>query len=240
MLGTSPPGLRSRLTVTGDQVAFALPLTLAAVGIAGVLVLDHSHPGSLIQPGSVIQPGGHVHHVAMALAMTLAMMSPMAVPLCRVIARATLWWKAPRTVLVALAAYLSVWCLASAVLHIGSELVMPGLTTLGATVCLTLWCVALQILPGRARVLAACAVTRPVRPDRVVRDASGWGVRAAGRCVTSCLVPMALTAVHPTPAAVGGVGALLLVERFSEPLPRGALVVPYIVLGAVLISSTHP
>jgi len=85
----------------------------------------------------------------MALAMTLAMMSPMAVPLCRAVARATLWWQAPRTVLAALTAYLA-----------------------------------------------------------------GWGVRGAGRCVTSCLVPMALTAAHPTPQALAGVGALLLVERF--------------------------
>jgi Predicted metal-binding integral membrane protein (DUF2182) len=232
MLGISSSGLRARLTVNGDQVAVALPLVVAAVGIAGLFVLDGVHPGGHLHPG------GHVRHVEMALAMTLAMMSPMAVPLCRVVARATLWWQAPRTVLVALAAYLCVWCLASMVLHIGSALVMPGLTILGATVCLTSWCVALQILPGRARVLAACAVTRPVRPGRGMRDATGWGVRAAGRCVTSCLVPMALTAVHPTPAAVGGVGALLLVERFSEPLPRGTLVVPYIALGAVLISST--
>lgn len=237
MLGTSSPGLRSRLTVTGDQVAVALPLTVAAVGIAGVFVLGHVHPGADIHPGGHVHPGGHARHLEMALAMTLAMMSPMAVPLCRVTARATLWWQAPRTVLAALAAYLSVWCLASTVLHLGSELVMPVLTTLEATVCLTLWCVALQILPGRQQVLAACAVTRPVRPDHPMPDAAGWGVRAAGRCVTSCLVPMALTAVHPTPAAVVGVGALLLVERFFE-LPRAALVVPYLALGAALTSST--
>ena len=130
------------------------------------------------------------------------------------------------------------WCLASTALHLGSELVLPVVTTLEATGCLTLWCVALQILPGRRQVLAACAVTRPVRPGLGMRDATGWGVRAAGRCVTSCLVPMALTAVRPTPAAVVGVGALLLVERFVEPLPRASLVVPYLALGAALIVST--
>lgn len=208
--------------LSGDTVALALPLIATVCGVVGLIaVADHAH--------------GHVQHLIMIISMTLAMMSPFAIPLGRAVAGATLWWHAPTAVLAALLVFLGVWCMAAAGMHLIGEVLGLLITPVGAIALLTAWCFATQIGRGRLRVLA-CQVTQPIHSDRHIRGATSWAGLATARCMRACAAPMTLTAVQPSLTGFAAVAILLWVERFAaRPQLRLPLAVAYLGIGVSMV-----
>jgi hypothetical protein len=207
-----------------DTVAVALPL---ASGLGGVLVLMLG-----------LRSATPVGHLAMVVAMTMAMMSPYAVPLARAVARATLWWQATQAVVVAVATFLGLWCVVSAALHLAGTAVSLTLGSRAALALLALVCAVVVQRRGRTALLRACAVTRPVRPAHPARDAGRWAALAGGRCVRVCALPMTLMAIEPSLAGFAAVTTLLWVERFTgRPALRYVLAAGYLAVGAALIAT---
>lgn len=225
-----PPGLISA-RLSGETVAVVLPLLLAGLGVAGLVVAD--------------QITGHLGHLLMIIGMTWAMMSPFAIPLAQAVARATLWWHAAVAAIVAVSVYLGVWALAGAAMHGTAEvlevLVPPG----GVIALIGLGCVAAQVGRRRLILLASCQITRPIRPGDHVRGAAHWAGLASARCLRVCAAPMMLTAVQPSLIGFGAVAALLWVERFAgRPALRVPLALGYLALTIILVLGTaaggHP
>jgi hypothetical protein len=208
--------------ISAETLAVLLPLFLTGVGVAALTFSSQTY--------------GMAHHLLMIIGMTLAMMSAFAIPLCRAVAGATLWWHAPTTVVVALLAFLAVWMFAASFLHLAvgvlATLVSPPLAALMIMVC----CAASQIGSRRAVLLASCQLTRPVRPGYHVRGAAVWAGLAAGRCVRVCALPMALTAVAPSMASLVLVTAMLWFERVAHrPQLRLWLALGYLGIGTLLM-----
>jgi cell division protein FtsW (lipid II flippase) len=214
------------VTMNAETVAVVLPVLATALGVAGLLFLSDR------------EMEGWEHHLLMIIGMTLAMMSPFAIPLCRAVARATLWWHADVAVVVALLVFVTVWTLTGGVLHLAVGALSLIITPTVTIVVLALCCAAIQIGRRRARLLNACQFTRPLRPGRHVRVPAQWAGLAAARCVRVCALPMALTAVQPGLAGFAVVAALLWVERIAHrPQLRVWLAIGYLGLGAALVAT---
>lgn len=214
------PGFAGR--VNGEAVAVAVPLLLAGLGIAGLLVAE--------------QMTGHLRHLVMIIGMTWAMMGPFAIPLARAVARATLWWQAATAAIVALAVYLGLWSLAGAAMHGAAELLALLFPPGGVIALIGLGCAALQIGRRRAFLLNACQVTRPIRPGHHRGGAAHWAGLASARCMCVCAAPMMLTAVQPGLPGFAAIAALLWTERFAgRPQLRLPLAFGYLVLTVALV-----
>jgi hypothetical protein len=225
MAGPSVSPVRSR-SADADTVAVALPL---AAGLGGALVLVLG-----------LRSAAPVGQLAMVVAMTLAMMSPYAVPLARAVARATLWWQATQAVVVAVVTFFGLWCVASAVLHLAGTAMSLTVGSRAALALLALVCAIVVQRRGRTALLQACAVTRPVRPAHPARDAGRWAALAGGRCVRVCAAPMTLMAIEPSLAGFAGVTTLLWIERFTgRPALRYVLAAGYLAIGAALIATAR-
>ena len=214
-----------RRALSGEAVAVALPLAAAALGMASLLAVPHHAPS---QAGQIL----------MIIGMTLAMMSPFAVPLGRAVARATLWWHAPAAVAVALLVFLGIWSLAAAGMHLIGETLARVITPAGAIALLAMGCIGAQIGHRRLRLIAACQVTQPIYQDQHVRGAARWSGLAAARCIRACAVPMTLTAVQPSLAGFIAVATLLWVERFAgRPQLRLPLALGYLIIGVAMLAA---
>jgi hypothetical protein len=212
-----------RRALSGEAVAVALPLAAAALGMASLLAVPEDAPS---QAGRIL----------MIIGMTLAMMSPFAVPLGRAVARATLWWHAPAAVAVALLVFLGIWSVAAAGMHLIGEALAVVITPAGAIAVLATGCIGAQIGHRRLRLLAACQVTQPIYQDQHVRGAARWSGRAAARCIRACAVPMTLTAVQPSLPGFIAVATLLWVERFAgRPQLRLPLALGYLTIGVATL-----
>jgi hypothetical protein len=209
-------------SVSAETMAVVLPLCATVLGLGCIIMSSEmSHMA---------------HHLLMIIGMTLAMMSGFAIPMCRAVARGTLWWHANLAVVVAVITFLSVWILAAAVLHLGVSALGTLIGSIAIASVITLCCASSQIGRSRARLLAACELTRPLRPDRHIRAAAQWAGLAGARCVRVCALPMALTAVQPTLASLASVTALLWIERVAHRPPlRLCLAVGYLGLGAFVV-----
>lgn len=230
------PSRRLALAGAGDVLAVALPLATMTLGVA-ILFVTGSHLG--LYPEHDTAPDDvseHLHHVSAVVGMTLAMMSPFALPLGRAVSRATVWWEAPRAVAVAVLVFVGVWCVAAAGLHVVGELLSVALTPVGALAVLSVLCALGQIGRRRTALLDGCQLTQPVLPGTPERGAASWGLLAVGRCVRVCAVPMTVMALAPGLVSLVGVTALLWTERFG-PRPRraGLLAAGYLLLAAVLV-----
>ena len=213
---------------SAETLAIALPLAAAAVGIAGLLAVDG-------------QSYGHIGHLVMIVGMTLAMMSPLAIPLGRAVAGSTLWWQARAAVLVALTLFLGLWGLAAAAMHLVAEVLGLVMTQTGAIALLAVGCIAVQIGRGRLRLLVACRVTQPIYPNRHLRSAAHWAGLASGRCMRVCATPMMLSAVQPSLACFAAVAVLLWVERFAaRPALRVPLALGYLGIAVALVLTSWP
>ena len=213
-----------RRALSGEAVAIALPLVAAALGMATLVAVPHHPPR---------QGGG----ILMIIGMTLTMMSPFAVPLGRAVGRATLWWHAPAAVAVAMLAFLGIWVLATAGMHLIGEALALMITPAGAIALLTTGCIAAQIGHRRLRLISACQVTQPIYRDQHVRGAARWSGLAAARCIRACAVPMTLAAVQPSLAGFAAVAVLLWVERFAgRPQFRLPLALGYLTIGVTMLA----
>jgi hypothetical protein len=209
--------------LSGDALAVTLPLIATVSGMVGLLAVgDHAH--------------GHVRHLTMIISMTLAMMSPFAIPLGRAVSRATLWWHAPAAVLVALLVFFGLWSMAAAGMHFMGDVLGLLITPAGAIALLTAWCVGSQIGRGRLRMLAACQVTQPIHSGQHIRGAAHWAGLASARCLQACAAPMTLTAVQPSLAGFAAVAILLWVERFAgRQHLRLPLALAYLGIGVAMV-----
>jgi hypothetical protein len=211
--------------LSGEAVAIALPLIATALGLASLIAVPDHGPS---QAGSIL----------MIIGMTLAMMSPFAVPLGRAVARATLWWHAPAAVVVALLVFLGIWSLAAAGMHLIGEALAVMITPAGAIALLATGCIGAQIGHRRQRLIAACQVTQPIYQDQHVRGAARWSGLAAARCIRACAVPMTLAAVKPSLAGFTAVAVLLWAERFTgRPQLRLPLALGYLTIGLAMLAA---
>lgn len=220
-----------------------LPLWMCLAGMTtGVLLLTATAEGAVAHDGEMAGHGDahHIQHLLMIAATTLIMMSPLAFPLLRTLARTTLWTEAAIALAAAWAGFVGLWCLAAAAMHVAGELLSRVITAPGAIVALTACCVAAQYSRRRAAMLNACRRTRPMRPRRPVVGGLGWSADAAYRCIKMCAAPMTLMALSPTVAVSAAITALLWWERFSSRRRelRGALVFAYVVVGAGMLLAT--
>jgi hypothetical protein len=213
-------------TVTAETIAVVLPLFATGLGVIGLVLANG-------------EMNGIAHHLLMIIGMTLAMMSAFAIPMCRAVARGTLWWHANAAVVVALLTFLFAWILAAAVLHLGIATLGTLIGPVAIAAVITLCCASSQIGRPRAQQLAACQLTRPLRPGQHIRGAAQWAGIAGARCVRVCALPMALSAVQPTLAILASVTALLWIERVAHRPPlRLWLAVGYLGLGALVVITT--
>jgi hypothetical protein len=213
--------------VNAEMIAVVLPLFATGLGLIGLVLANG-------------EMNGIAHHLLMIIGMTLAMMSAFAIPVCRAVARGTLWWHANAAVVVALLSFLSVWILAAAVLHLGVGALGTLIGPVAIAAVITICCASSQIGRPRARRLAACQLTRPLRPGQHVRAAAQWAGLAGARCVRVCALPMALTAAQPTLAILASVTALLWIERVAHRPPlRLWLAVGYLGTGALVVITTN-
>lgn len=215
------PALTSRLD--GYTVAMVLPVVAAVTGVAYWLLAPAD---------------GLSAHLGAAVAMTLVMMGPYAVPLGQAVAQAALWHQAAAAVAVVVLTFLAAWCLASLGLHLVGAALAAALSPSAAVAAVALGCVVGQLSWQRQARLAACRFTRPVRPGRPLRSAAGWGLAAMLRCSRVCAVPMLLMSLAPTLLGGLAVTALLWGERFAaRPALRGGLAVGYLAVAVVLVRS---
>lgn len=179
---------------------------------------------------------GHVHHLLVTSAMTLAMMGPLGLPVCVAASRSSLWATSGQAVVVAFATFVAAWIAVGGALHVGTELIIAATPTGAVAMGLALWCAVDTASRRRDRRLAACAVSRPLLPQAPLSGAIDLGATAAARCVATCWAPMALAVAYP---AVGvPVSAAILLERFVNPRPRWLLTVGFgvVAIGVAVIT----
>ena len=179
---------------------------------------------------------GHVHHLLVTSAMTLAMMGPLGLPVCVAASRCSLWAVSARAVVVAFGTFIAVWIAVGGALHVGTELSIAATPTGAVGIALALWCAVDVSSRRRDRRLAACAVSRPLLPHAPLSGAIDLSAAAAARCVATCCAPMALAVAHP---ALGvPVSAAILLERFVTPRPRWLLTTGFglVAIGTAVIT----
>jgi hypothetical protein len=206
-----------------------LPAVAAAIGWAAWPV---------VTVASGIGGHGHVHHLLVTSAMTLAMMGPLGLPVCVAASRSSLWTASARAAVVAFATFIAVWIAVGGALHVATELAIAAAPGGAVAVALALWCAADASSRPRDRRLAACAVSRPLLPHAPLSGAIDLGATAAARCVATCWAPMALAVAHP---ALGvPVSAAILLERFVTPRPRWLLTVGFglVSIGVLVITGS--
>ena len=192
---------------------WALPVAATCIGWLSMLVLSHG------------EGRGHLHHLLVVTAMSVAMMSPLAIPLCVTAARSSLWSTATRCVVVGFAAFVGAWIATGAVLHLLTEVAI-AIATPGAVVfVLAAWCAIDVMSRRRAARLTACAVTRPLFPRSSTVRVADLGVVAASRCMATCWAPMALAVAQPGLAVP--VSGVIVLERLITPRPRWSMVIAY-------------
>jgi hypothetical protein len=208
------PGRRRRLSVLTRRPEL-VPLGAAAVGWAAAFTPWFGH-GSAIGGTPGAGPS-HLHHVAAISAMTLAMMSPLAIPLVRTVSSTSTWWRVRRAVLLAFAAFALTWMSIGLALHVVVEALSepagrPARVAGAALVAFAL----LQLHPRRKLQVLRCGRPRALR-------ARGWtaevdclhlGADTAARCGQVCGLPMlAMVAVPSSLVLMAGLTAASLVER---------------------------
>ena len=109
---TATAGARHVAARVGRSLRWPWILPIAATGLGWMAVLALSRTNG----------DGHLHHLLAIGAMAVAMMSPLALPVCVAAARSSLWRTSTRCVVAAFAAFIGVWIAAGAVLHVTTEL----------------------------------------------------------------------------------------------------------------------
>jgi hypothetical protein len=176
---------------------------------------------------------GHVHHLLMTSSMSVAMMSPLAIPVCVSAGRSSLWCTSSRCIAAAYGAFIGAWIAAGAVLHVVTEVAVRIAPAEAVAVVLATWC-ALDVMSRRRSVrLSACAVSRPLFPGSAGVRAVDLGAVAASRCVSTCWAPMALAVAQPTlgvPVAV-----VIVSERVLAPRNRWSIAVAFCAMTAWIV-----
>jgi predicted metal-binding membrane protein len=195
------------------QWPWTLPIAASGLGWLSVLVLSRTNGD------------GHLHHLLVIGAMAVAMMSPLALPVCVAATRSSLWHTSTRCVIASFAAFISIWVAAGAVLHVTTELAV-GLAPAGLLFAgLAGWCAFDAVSRRRARLLAACTVSRPLLPRSPTACAADLGAASAVRCFGTCWAPMALVVTQPLLAVP--ISALIVLERLVTPRPRWPMAAVY-------------
>ncbi|MGE0878487.1 MAG: DUF2182 domain-containing protein [Acidimicrobiia bacterium] len=189
----------------------------------------------MAQPAAFDSLSDHRRHLPMVAAMTFAMMAPLAVPVCRISAVRSRWWRSTPAVNGAFVGFMLVWLATSAALHVAVDLAIAATSRTavsgGALVAIA-W--SLRDPARRARRLAACEVSSAVRPDREFLDAAALGIKGATSCVTTCAPLMAVVAVRPSVAATAVATAALLSERALAPRFGRTVAGAYLAVALVL------
>lgn len=158
----------------------------------------------------------HVHSFggAMAhwLAMTLAMMVPMALVPIRTTAARSLWRRRHRAMAAFLAGYVGLWMLFGA---IASRLTMTNRTASAIAFAVAgTW----QLTRAKRIALAACHRTAPIAPYgwRADRDCIRYGLMIGVRCIASCWALMLACAFSGHALAAIAIGtAVGVFERYT-------------------------
>jgi predicted metal-binding membrane protein len=202
------------------STAWLVPLVGTVCGWAAVVAV------------ALLHTSGHTHHLLGIAAMSVAMMSPLAIPVCQVTARRTIWQMTNRCVLVTYVAFVGVWVAAGAALHVLAEATMVVVPERVLVVLLATWCGVDAMTRRRSVRIAACSVARPAVPGAPLLGAVELGASAGRACVGTCAAVMALSVVEPSlmvPASV-----VVLVERVVQPPPRACIALAF---GAVAITA---
>lgn len=140
------------------------------------------------------------------VAMTVAMMSPLARPTVRHAALASLWTRRTRSVVVCLGGYLVVWIAAAVVMTLVIQ-AASGLGIVPVQVAAAGAAIAWQFTATKRRQLRRCAQTIPLAPNgwRADYDCARFGALVGSSCVVTCWGYMAvgLTAGHSLPILAG-------------------------------------
>jgi predicted metal-binding membrane protein len=203
---------------------WVLPVAAACLGWLSVLLFSRTNGH------------GHIHHLLVNSAMTVAMMSPLAVALCVAAARSSLWSASTQCVLAAFATFIGAWIAAGAVLHVLTELAIEVAPAGVVAVGLATWCAIDVASRRRTRRLSACFVSRPLFPNSSTLGAIDLGATAASRCLGTCWAPMALAVTQP---ALGvPVSALIVLERLITPRPRWSITAVFGLVAAWGLAAT--
>jgi predicted metal-binding membrane protein len=210
-------------------------VTAAVAMIAVVVEHLRSHLGAT-QHGMADMPGmaatrdiPEMHHVTTSLAvswgwwvaMTAAMMLPVAAANVERIAAASLWRRRHVAPVEYVAGYLGVWSLYGlTVIWVVATVWPAGVPALAPAIALVVAAV-WQVTPVRKRALRSCA--RPayvnVRGWRADRDCVLGGVAHGRRCVLTCAAAMAVMALAHSMILMLLLTGLLLTERAPGPNP---------------------
>lgn len=206
-------------------------MPLAATALAWVTVLRTS--------GAHGDSAGFGTHVGLTVAMTVATMGLFAIPLVRVVAFSSPWWRTRRSVAAAFGAFLGTWGAIALALHAVAGLLgaVLGSTRVMAGVLVAFTALA-ALGPGRSRRIVGCARPVPLRRDgfEADRDCARSGLLAALQCGRMCAAPMLAMVAVPTVrwlmVALTGIG---LAERAAAPRRRSLVAVAYGAAGAALL-----
>jgi len=229
------------VAATRQRVSSSTGHRALAVVAAGAGVAMLAATGLPVWP-TVHHGHGVLDAVLVGAGMALAMMAPLAIPMCGTVARASLWWRRRPNVVVALAAFLGVWIVTAVGLHVlVAWLALPPLLAVAVASIAAVLCAARQFDRRHDRRIARCHRTRPLRPRRAQRDAARWGLDASAQCLRVCALPMLVTALVAGWAVVVAVTAVLCFERHYYPRPRQAIARAYVtvaVAAAALVALT--
>jgi hypothetical protein len=175
--------------------------------------------------------------VAMAFAMSVAMMLPLTLDNLRFVALRSFAWRRGRALGAWLAGYLGVWiAMASAISLALTAVASPAGRPLVAAIAFfaaALW----QLTPAKRWALRACHRTRPLEPTGPAADASclGFGARIGLACVVGCGPMMLAAMAAPWPTfALAGVFAVALYERYVWRPPTRATVLAFAAASGLL------
>ena len=176
---------------------------------------------------------------AMTLAMVAAMTPPLAIDSLRVVAlRSFPKWRV-RTQAAWFAAYAGVWAAATMLAELPLMALPPPLRphlAAAAFLAAALW----QLTPAKRRALNACHKARPLPAGgpRAVAAGAGWGARVGAACLAAC-GPMMLAAMAASwpAAAMAGVSALALYERYVARPPFAATALALAAAGGLIVAA---
>ena len=194
-------------------------------------------------------PAGHAHvhakggpgwatSVTATLAMTVAMMSPLAIPGARHVSLTSFWDRRHRSQAAFLAGYLGTWVAAAALLALAVDAV-ARVAGDGAAVAMAFGVAATwQLAPAKRRALKRCRRTAALASAgwEATRDCIRYGAGSGGRCVVTCwgLMAGAAAAGHAVPV-MAVVLALQIHERVADDFDGRTSAAAVVALGAATL-----
>lgn len=211
-------------------LALIVPALAAAAGSEGMAGAGghalHHHSGSTGSGGATLPTLGHWS------LMTVAMMTPVALPAVRYVGFNSLRTRRLRAMTLYLASYLGVWVAFGAALLVGAGWATTGgVSPAAGAVALLAFAAGWQLTRWKRRAVIACSRPVPLPPLgwRADRGCVRFGGQQAWRCLASCGPLMATTVAvgHANLLVMAGLTVLITAEkrsfqtRFIRPVAAG-------------------